>query len=124
MYGARSTQAPELQNAPALSAENDCATSGALPPRLAATILSSLMPPTTLTVTPGFFASKPFTASLKTFSSRWVNPTQSVISAGSSLACFAPGVLAPSELGLPPVPPQAANVAAVSSAAASAAVRV
>ena len=31
----RSTQAPEPQNAPELSAENDWATSGALPPRLA-----------------------------------------------------------------------------------------
>src|SRR3954447_26996821 len=93
MYGARSIHAPEPQNAPALSAENDWATSGAFPPRLAATILSSLMPPTTLTWTPAFSASKSFTTPLITPSSRCVKPTHSVMSAGSSLAGLAPGVL-------------------------------
>jgi hypothetical protein len=68
------------------------ATSGDFPPRLAAMILSSLMPPTTFTVTPGFFASKPVTTLLMTRSSRAVKPTHSVRWAGSSLAALAAGV--------------------------------
>ena len=36
-----------------LSEEKECATSGALPPRIAATILSSFTPPTTFTRTFG-----------------------------------------------------------------------
>ena len=44
MYGARSIQAPEPQKAPVLSDEKESATSGALPPRIAATILSSFTP--------------------------------------------------------------------------------
>ena len=117
MNGLRSIHAPEPQNAPALSALNDCATSGALPPRLAAMILSSLMPPTTLTVTPGFFASKPLTASLNTRSSRWVKPTQSVISAGSSLAAFAAGFGSPDDFfESSPVPPHAPTSSARTSA--------
>src|SRR3954468_21698717 len=118
MYGLRLTQAPEPQNAPELSAVNDCATSGALPPRLAAMILSSLMPPTTRTFTPGWSASKSFTASLKTLSSRWVKPTHSVMLAGSSLAgAFFAGVLASPES---PPPPQPTTPADTSSAVAAA----
>src|SRR3954454_16509548 len=122
MYGARSTQAPEPQNAPELSAVKDWATSGALPPRLAAMILSSLMPPTTRTFTPGFCFSNPLTVSLKTFSSRSVNPTQSVMSAGSSLAGLeAAGVPALSPPPPPPpVPPQAPTPNVTSSAVAAA----
>ena len=77
------------------------------------------MPPTTLTLTPGFFASKSLTASLNTLSSRCVNPTQSVMSAGSSLSALAAG--APAALSaLPPsspVPPHAPIPSARSSAA-------
>ena len=54
---------------PALSAVNDCATSGALPPRMAAMILSSLTPPTILTVDVGVLRLERRDASLKTFSS-------------------------------------------------------
>src|SRR3954468_8572255 len=121
MYGLRLTQAPEPQNAPELSAVNDCATSGALPPRLAAMILSSLMPPTTRTFTPGWSASKSFTASLKTLSSRWVKPTHSVMLAGSSLAgAFFAGVLASPEPPPPPEPPQPTTPADTISAVAAA----
>jgi hypothetical protein len=84
-------------------------------------ILSSLMPPTTRTFTPGFCFSKPLTVSLKTFSSRWVKPTHSVIVAGSSLAglVFA-GVPAWPPPPPPPVPPQAPIPNVTSSAVAAA----
>ena len=78
----RSIQPPDEQNAPVLSALNDCTTSGALPPRIAAMILSSLMPPTVLTLMSGVRASKSSTACLITPSSRAVKPTQSVMFAG------------------------------------------
>src|SRR4051794_33698349 len=91
MYGLRSSQAPEPQNAPALSAEKDWATSGDLPPRLAAMILSSLMPPTTLTLICGFAFSNSATAFLMTPSSRAVKPTHSVMSAGASFSPLAAG---------------------------------
>src|SRR3954470_16073263 len=68
-------------------------------------ILSSLMPPTTRTFTPGFCFSNPLTVSLKTFSSRCVKPTQSVMSAGSSLAGLG-GARRPPLL---PAPPPAAG---------------
>src|SRR6478736_9527573 len=90
MYGLRSIQPPELQNAPVLSAVNDCATSGELPPRMAAMILSSLTPPTTLTVIHGCDWWKAATACLTTPSSRLLNPFHSVIVTGVWLAAVAP----------------------------------
>src|SRR3954451_9606674 len=96
MRGPRSAHAPDPQKLPVLSVENDCAMSGALPPRIAATILSSLIPPTVLTFTPGCARSKPATTPLMIFSSRWVKPTQSVTVAGLSCASA-------------PVPPAAAD---------------
>src|SRR3954451_20277043 len=84
-------------------------------------ILSSLMPPTTRTFTPGWSASKSFTASLKTLSSRWVKPTHSVMLAGSSLAgAFFAGVLASPEPPPPPEPPQPTTPADTISAVAAA----
>src|SRR3954468_10614013 len=85
-------------------------------------ILSSLMPPTTRTFTPGFCFSNPLTVSLKTFSSRSVKPTQSVMSAGSSLAGLG-GAGAPALSPPPPpplVPPQAPTPNVTSSAVAAA----
>src|SRR4051794_30731377 len=83
MRGARSVHAPEAQKLPVLSVEKDWATSGALPPRIAATILSSLMPPMVLTFTPGCARSKSATTPLIALSSRAVNPTHSVTVAGA-----------------------------------------
>src|SRR3954468_726623 len=82
MRGARSVHAPEAQKLPVLSVEKDWATSGALPPRIAATILSSLMPPMVLTFTPGCARSKSATTPLIALSSRAVKPTHSVTVAG------------------------------------------
>ena len=73
-----------------LSAVNDCATSGELPPRMAAMILSSLTPPTTLTVIHGCDWWKASTACLTTPSSRLVNPFQRVIVTGVRLAVVPP----------------------------------
>src|SRR4051812_3148602 len=95
--GLRSVHAPDAQKLPVLSVEKDCATSGALPPRIAATILSSLMPPTVFTFTPGCACSKSATTRLIVLSSRAVNPTQSVTVAGAS--------------GFSAVPPEAGDAA-------------
>ena len=59
MNGVRSAKAPELQNWPTLSVVNDETTSGACgpPARSAWLILSSVIPPTTLTCTFGFASS-------------------------------------------------------------------
>src|SRR5437868_9985727 len=85
MYGPRSIHAPLGQKAPVLSEEKDWATSGALPPRIAATILSSLVPPTTFTWTPGWAASKSLTTALNVFSSGATNGVQTLIVAGASV---------------------------------------
>jgi len=85
MYGPRSIQAPLGQNAPVLSDENDCATSGAFPPRIAATILSSFVPPTTFTWMPGCAFSKSATTALKVFSSGSTNGVQMLMFAGPTL---------------------------------------
>ena len=115
-----------------LSVENDRATSGALPPRIAATILSSLMPPTLLTFTPGFACSNRATTPLMIFSSRCVNPTHSVTVAGASGFSAALPEAAAEDVGaapdedeeLEPLPPHAAaSSAAAASSGASAAVR-
>jgi hypothetical protein len=55
-----------------LSVENEIATSGALPPRIAAMILSSLTAPTLLTVIHGYLAWKSFRTPSSTPSSRLV----------------------------------------------------
>jgi hypothetical protein len=68
-------QAPDEQNAPVLSVENECATSGELPPRAAAMILSSSTLPSTFTVILGFCLWKSATTPLITFSSRSENPS-------------------------------------------------
>ena len=49
MYELRLIHAPVPQYSPVLSEEPDWATSGALPPRIAARIFWSLTPPTTVT---------------------------------------------------------------------------
>src|SRR3954470_5520275 len=61
MNGLRSTKTWELQNSPTLSVVNDDTTSGALgpPARRAWLILSSVMLPTALTWTLGYFFSNP-----------------------------------------------------------------
>ena len=55
-------------------ASKECATSGALPPRIAATILSSEIPPTTFTWMSGCVFSKSAITSFMTPSSRSVKP--------------------------------------------------
>src|SRR3954453_4529677 len=111
MYGLRSIQPPEPQNAPVLSAVKDCATSGELPPRMAAMILSSLMPPTTFTVMLGRAWWNASTACWTTPSSGLVSLFRSWIVSGlpapppDPLAVW--GVLLP-----PPPPPQATTSAA------------
>jgi len=67
-----------------LSEVNDCATSGAFPPRIAATILSSFVPPITLTWIPGFLVSKSLTTFLNVISSGSTNGVQIVMFAGST----------------------------------------
>src|SRR5690349_20581404 len=112
MYGLRSIQPPELQNAPVLSAVKDCATSGEFPPRMAAMILSSLLRPPTFTVRFGCSWWNASTACCTTPSSRFVNPFQSVIVTGFAVspldALDVLGVLLPP----PPPPPQATTSAA------------
>src|ERR1700754_3703387 len=133
MRGPRSVHAPDEQKLPVLSVENDWAMSGALPPRIDATILSSLMPPTVLTFTPGCARSKPATTPLMIFNSRAVKPTHSVTVAGASGFSADP---APADVDagdedaedappLPPPPPQAAATSApATSSAVSAPARV
>jgi Ser/Thr protein kinase RdoA (MazF antagonist) len=58
---------------------NELTTSGTLPERSAAKILSSLIPPTTFTFTSGCFWSYSATTFLNSLSSRWLQPTQIVI---------------------------------------------
>src|SRR3954471_8470141 len=129
MRGPRSVHAPDPQKLPVLSVENDCAMSGALPPRMAATILSSLIPPTVFTFTPGCARSKPATTPLMIFSSRWVKPTHSVTVAGLSCASapvpeaaveVAPDAGALDEDGPPLLPPpQAATTSAAATRGAT-----
>src|ERR1700750_1472522 len=131
MRGPRSVQAPDEQKLPVLSVENDCAMSGALPPRIEATILSSLMPPTVLTFTPGFARSKSATTPLMILSSRAVNPTHSVTVAGASGFSAEPAAAvdeAPEDEDddpppLPPPPQPAATSAPATSSAVSAPAR-
>jgi len=71
---------------------NELTTSGTLPLRIAAVILSSLMPPTTFTVTSGCLLSYSATTPLKALSSAALQPTQIVM-----LSAFAPDVPAVAE---------------------------
>src|SRR5438034_8649786 len=77
--GFRSIQAPELQYWPTFADVKELTTSGTLPLRIAAVILSSLMPPTTLTFTSECLLSYSATIFLNSLSSRALQPTQIVI---------------------------------------------
>ena len=70
---------------PTFDEVNELTTSGALPPRSAAMILSSLMPPTTLTSTAAFLRSYLAATFLNSLSSRALQPTHTV----SLVAAFA-----------------------------------
>src|SRR5439155_9755669 len=91
--GFRSSQAPELQYWPTFADVKELTTSGTLPLRIAAVILSSLMPPTTFTVTSECLLSYSATTPLKAFSSAALQPTQIVM-----LSAFAPAVPAVAEV--------------------------
>ena len=115
MYGVRSIQPPDEQKAPVLSVLNESVTSGALPPRSAATILSSLTLPTLSTETFGFCFSNLSMIELKTSSSRPVKPLQIVRSycLSGSKVCASPEL----ELVELSSPPQAASPSAAATAA-------
>src|SRR6059058_307236 len=83
--GFRSSQAPELQYWPTFAEVKELTTSGTLPLRIAAVILSSLIPPTTFTVTSGWALSYSATTFLNTPSSRALQPTQIVSLVGPVL---------------------------------------
>src|SRR3954451_14731056 len=107
----RSIQPPEPQNAPMLSLTFETATSGGFPPRMAATVLSSLIPPTLLTLIAGCVFWKSAITPLKIFCSRWVNGCQIVTVVGllgSTLAGALLAVLLPPLSSLPPQAPSAA----------------
>ena len=63
---------------PTFADVNELTTSGPLPLRIAAMILSSLMPPTTLMFTSECFASYSDVIFLNSLSSRWLQPTHTV----------------------------------------------
>src|SRR3954463_5458271 len=105
MYGCSLIQAPDEQNAPVLSVENECATSGELPPRAAAMILSSSTLPSTFTVILGFCLWKSSVTPLITPSSRSEKPVQSVIVTG--LPSYLAAALSPDESSSPPKQPDA-----------------
>src|SRR5690348_15119017 len=78
---------------------NELATSGALPARIAATILSSLIDPTTLTLTFGCALAYSAATPLKTLSSRALQPTHTVSFVGAlffAVAAVAPTAAIPS----------------------------
>src|SRR6476659_10330386 len=77
--GFRSIHAPELQYCPTFADVKELTTSGTLPLRIAAVILSSLIPPTTLTVTSECFLSYSAAIFLNALSSRALQPTQTVM---------------------------------------------
>src|SRR4051794_6575905 len=78
MSDGRAIQPPALQYLPTLYEVKELTTSGALPARIAATILLSLMLPTTFTCTFGCDWSYSATTLLNTESSRALQPTQTV----------------------------------------------
>src|SRR3954451_19316637 len=106
MYGCSLIQAPDEQNAPVLSVENECATSGELPPRAAAMILSSSTLPSTFTVILGFCLWKSSVTPLITPSSRSEKPVHSVIVTGLP-SYFAAALSPPAESSSPPMHPEA-----------------
>ena len=63
---------------PTFADVNELTTSGELPPRSAAMILSSLMPPTTSTSTAAFLRSYSAATFLNSLSSRALHPTHTV----------------------------------------------
>src|SRR5438477_11642422 len=83
--GARSIQAPVPQYTPTFAEVNELTTSGALPERIAAVILSSLIEPTTFTTTFGWALSYSATTFLNSPSSRALQPTQTVSLTGPLL---------------------------------------
>src|SRR6266516_5050365 len=85
--GFRSSQAPELQYWPTFADVKELTTSGTFALRIAAVILSSLIPPTTFTVTSACFLSYSATTPLQALSSAALQPTQIVL-----LLAFAPVV--------------------------------
>jgi hypothetical protein len=113
--------APDEQNAPVLSVENECATSGELPPRAAAMILSSSTPPRTFTVIFGFFLWKSSVTPLITPSSRSEKPVQSVIVTG--LPSYVAAALSPDESSSPPMHPDAPSATAPATTAMTARLR-
>ena len=74
----RSIQPPVPQYTPTSYELNELTTSGAVPARIAATILSSLMLPTTFKATPGFAFWYSAASFLNALSSRALHPTQTV----------------------------------------------
>src|SRR4051812_36276001 len=119
MYGCSLIQAPDEQNAPVLSVENECATSGELPPRAAAMILSSSTLPSTFTVILGFALWKSATTPLITFSSRPEKPVHSVIVAGLP-SYLAAALSPPPESSSPPKQPDAPSTTAPARSATTA----
>src|SRR3954453_11273937 len=102
MYGLRSIQPPDEQNAPVLSVSNESATSGGLPPRMAATILLLSTAPTLLIFTAGWSLWKPFSTEFQTPSSRSLKPLHTVNVMGFERSALAVVVPPP-----PLLPPQA-----------------
>src|SRR3954454_18474100 len=109
MSALRSIQPPDPQKAPMLSLTLETATFGALPPRMAATVLSSLMPPTLFTLIAGWVFWKSAITPLKTFCSRCVKGCQIVMVTGllGSNCAGAAVVFAP-PLSPPPQAPSSA----------------
>src|SRR3954469_7288769 len=118
MYGCSLIQAPDEQNAPVLSVEKECATSGEFPPRAAAMILSSSTEPSTFTVILGFCLWKSSVTPLMTFSSRSEKPVQSVIVTG--LPSYLAAALFPDESSSPPMQPDAPSATAPTRSATTA----
>ena len=119
MYGLRSIQPPDEQKAPVLSVSNESATSGGLPPRMAATILLLSTAPTLFIFTAGWSLWKPFSTEFQTPSSRSLKPLHTVSVTGLLRSAVAVVFEPP-----PPPPPQAATpTAAARTAATTAALR-
>src|SRR5262245_7583717 len=83
---ARSIHAPEPQKAPSVSVSKSAATSGALPPRIAAVSFVGLVFPVLLTVIHGYFLWNAAKAELSTPSSRAVYGLQNEMVTGSFAA--------------------------------------
>src|SRR3954451_20654146 len=114
-YGARFTQPPDGQKIPTLEDMKELSTSGTLPERGAPKILSSLIPPTTLTFTAGCFWSYSATTFLNSVSScPALQPTQ-IVMVVAFWAAFAPGLLeaAPTEAATTPAATSASTTSPV-----------